>query len=80
MNIGAWSILYYFLFLLVFFIIYPIFVFIFIGDFSLLVLIGIIAFRLELTFFVFYPMATLVCLCKKGTAGDNRFGADPLAE
>ncbi len=25
-------------------------------------------------------IAALVCLCKKGTAGDNRFGADPLAE
>ncbi len=79
-NISAWAILYYFLFLLGFFIIFPRFAFVFIDDFSLLVLIGGIVFKFATTFAIVLPIIALVFLFKKGTAGDNRFGADPLAE
>ena len=76
-NLSGWWILYYHLFLLVSAIMFLLFEYNFLKEPTLLILIIWVIIRVILLACAISPFYFLF---KKGTAGDNRFGADPLAE
>ncbi len=80
-NISAWWILFYCLYIAFINIVFPL-----LPDATMeepILLFSIIKFIIFIILIAIVfgsPIVALVILCIKGTAGDNRFGADPLAE
>ncbi len=69
---SGWNFLLYYAYVQV-----PFFIFIVLGDIINVSIATIVCLFIA---FVYGTIAIIVFLCKKGTTGDNRFGADPLAE
>ncbi len=82
-NVSGWWILSFYVLVIVFSLFITVIIatsiFSYIDSLVILAVIVIISIA-SLIIIIVGPITGLVFLCKKGTAGDNRFGADPLAE